>query len=565
MKRGYSDINPETGNSANSSVKKTKYNPYIHGTNSSILTLLPKTQFNLTDPLTMVEKYHAAPLFGEINRGGLDNPFGSCNICFGKIDTDAVYNLKQILSYAMGEHGTSRPSSPKFDLNKELIAGPNHNFNNINLLLIYLIRNKQLDIQYKLEKIPLRLNLFSLESLDLTPKEHFELALQIHYLYLILGKYLFINIDKIKNEKRVFFTAQCFSSYFNLNRLKEIIYTHHLNLKDIYENPTNEKLKSLLDSLELPADYVKEQKLNCTQFFSLTNTHGTEAWTRADVIVSSLTSSEFLKDIKVDSRARKTYILTQDEVLCYDNFQNELIYLESHNVAVILAKLGYSPEKLLELDRGEYYYEENLSAEVLEIFSDNFSCHREITTFFPGNIGSVIKDLSLNRLCPNDIVKKESSQLEFIKTLDRKFKLFLDIAEQPNDQYKLNEDQLDLFKKAFPLVLVLEDESKVRLLEDDEKIGEYRAINSELKVGTDFPVIATDTLENQHKLLTYFHKHHQADVNVVNFNSLSSNQKPHSLLTHDDGAPKLRWLAYRNFSTVNTLPIDEALALKVGL
>lgn len=46
------------------------YNAFIHGTNSSILSFLPKTDFTIKSPLDMLDENYAAPMTGELTRGG---------------------------------------------------------------------------------------------------------------------------------------------------------------------------------------------------------------------------------------------------------------------------------------------------------------------------------------------------------------------------------------------------------------------------------------------------------------------------------------------------------------
>ena len=64
---------------------------YIHGTDSKILSYLPKTEFKLIDVKEMLIKYKIAPLTGEIAGGGLSQADSPCSTSFGLL-MDYQYN-----------------------------------------------------------------------------------------------------------------------------------------------------------------------------------------------------------------------------------------------------------------------------------------------------------------------------------------------------------------------------------------------------------------------------------------------------------------------------------------
>ncbi len=63
----------------------TNKDPYIHGTNSNILALLPKTDFTLLTPLELITKHGVAPNGGEVTAGGNDTISSTSGSCFGKL------------------------------------------------------------------------------------------------------------------------------------------------------------------------------------------------------------------------------------------------------------------------------------------------------------------------------------------------------------------------------------------------------------------------------------------------------------------------------------------------
>lgn len=120
----------------------TNKNPYIHGTDSSILELLKYTEFNLMEPIEMIEKYRIAPMTGEITRGGFDNVQARCHPCFGRIkgiDLNS-YDLIKIMKYTHIKHDENPISILKY----QIYIGSRCCYSNINIILIYAVRCRQL-------------------------------------------------------------------------------------------------------------------------------------------------------------------------------------------------------------------------------------------------------------------------------------------------------------------------------------------------------------------------------------------------------------------------------------
>lgn len=67
-------INPTKKIDLNNTVDKLSFaitNPYLHGTRSSILNILPHTEFLIMDDISMIKHYGLAPMSGELTRGRL--------------------------------------------------------------------------------------------------------------------------------------------------------------------------------------------------------------------------------------------------------------------------------------------------------------------------------------------------------------------------------------------------------------------------------------------------------------------------------------------------------------
>lgn len=113
-------------------------NSYIHGTNSSILELLPLTNFELIDSISMIENYKVAPIGGEIKLGGNSTITARCNPCFGRVkkENNNSYDWNKVLKYT----NIKIDQSPVELLKEQIEIGVRCNYANINVILIYMVR-----------------------------------------------------------------------------------------------------------------------------------------------------------------------------------------------------------------------------------------------------------------------------------------------------------------------------------------------------------------------------------------------------------------------------------------
>jgi hypothetical protein len=122
-------------------------NPWIHGTTSRILSLLPLTNFELVEPIMMIEKYHLAPITGEITGGGLSRVWDRCEPRFGRIFSEGPnsYDLNKVRNYTGSYIQTDDwVSDPISNLKKRVDWGSNITYSNINIILIYAMRCRNL-------------------------------------------------------------------------------------------------------------------------------------------------------------------------------------------------------------------------------------------------------------------------------------------------------------------------------------------------------------------------------------------------------------------------------------
>ena len=261
------------------------YDPFIHGTNSSILSILPKSNFEILSPLEMMGTYHAAPMTGELTQGGYRSiqPKGIGKTSFAKISAQGKnsYTLSKVLSnYTNLEVGLTNKNLEYFK--QACDAGFKQSYLNINLILIYFVRARQ--SHDSLEQV------ISQDDLSLL-FEKIEGSIQFYYFMQLLGTHIFPNVaelnkfrifenskyPKVTDEgKRMHLAAANFLTYENI---VQKIMDNKINIKEIIDNPTKENLTKILNILEVPKTCTlkdtygnvveKDIKLPLTQFFSM--------------------------------------------------------------------------------------------------------------------------------------------------------------------------------------------------------------------------------------------------------------------------------------------------------
>lgn len=113
-----------------------------------------------------------------------------------------------------------------------------------------------------------------------------------------------------------------------------------------------------------------------------------------------------------------------------------------------------------------------------------------------------------------------------------------DVAFTARQQYFINH--------GFPVILLCEDEEKINMIQFSNY--EHRTSHP-LKLGYDIKTIATDKEENRLVIMKYLEQNHIYNVKVVLFFDLFTSQltkrPPQSPYTHQNGFPRLSWLAAR--------------------
>jgi hypothetical protein len=227
---------------------KAGFNPFIHGTNSSVLALLPRTNFEFLSPLKMMRQYNLAPMNGEISHGGLQN-LADGAMCFGRLNSDGDnsnhYSLKSIVEKYTGST-YEEPNLKKME--EELKQCVEQNFSNINLFLISLCRARQWGID--ISKLPI-------EELE----AEMTLRIQFYYLILCITDHLEPNLKAFKQYVHLndilcgTFGASAIDGEiqkrFTEKYFKDIIKSRNLDMKAIWKNPTPANIAILLQIFEL--------------------------------------------------------------------------------------------------------------------------------------------------------------------------------------------------------------------------------------------------------------------------------------------------------------------------
>lgn len=245
------------------------FNPFIHGTTSKALALMGKTGFFLQGPIDMVDQYGVAPLGGELTGGGLRDAKARCLPCFGRLGSHDEnfneYTLKKIINrYTQSRLLTL--DNVLFSLKCQVDLGPKILFSNINIILIYAARYRQLGGD--LSELPF---MQSLES-------RIQSSIGIFYFLMLIGHGIeadYSLLDSLSKEERQGIFDAIYTHYSSeklIDKFSEI----GISLHEIYKNPDPESIRILLNLVELPKTSViltgmfctpEEKTLTVTQLF----------------------------------------------------------------------------------------------------------------------------------------------------------------------------------------------------------------------------------------------------------------------------------------------------------
>lgn len=253
------------------------FDPFVHGTNSSIFSMLPKTNFQILPILTMLEDFQVAPMSGELTRGGY-NIVGTTLVkeenigrtSFARMTTTGYnsYTLEKVLSGYTSLKVTSSDTSLE-DFKYALSLGLRLAFANINLILIYFTRARQ--THASLEEVISSDALIKLQT-DINA------TTQFFYFIQLLGEYIHPNFNAIKESGLGRDVSDAGYTLLTFEYIVNKITENKLDMKAILDNPTHENLLKALTVLEFPKKCTiksgysgkdKEVEFQTTQFFCL--------------------------------------------------------------------------------------------------------------------------------------------------------------------------------------------------------------------------------------------------------------------------------------------------------
>jgi hypothetical protein len=233
------------------------FNPFIHGTSSQTLSMMQGTDFQLMPVIAMLQDFKVAPMVGELTQGGFsvigDGSNGNTITgapAFGRMQNDH-YDLNKVIgSY------TKYSDTMSLDACKENfkdILGRSHKsaFTNLNLLMIYLVRLRQLGVKAA--------DVAPLDEINAL-KERLNATIQFYYFILCVQKYIFIDgaeMERFKKENNLdgrYAFGDYIEHYFSFENFLEKIRSTGFNIEEIYNSPSPENINKLIEFVKISKD-----------------------------------------------------------------------------------------------------------------------------------------------------------------------------------------------------------------------------------------------------------------------------------------------------------------------
>ena len=233
------------------------FNPFIHGTSSQTLSMMQGTDFQLMPVIAMLQDFKVAPMVGELTQGGFSVIGDGSNSdtitgapAFGRMQHDH-YDLNKVIgSY------TKYSDTMSLDTCKENfkdILGRSHKsaFTNLNLLMIYLVRLRQLGVKAA--------DVAPLDEINAL-KERLNATVQFYYFILCVQKYIFIDaaeMERFKKENNLdgsYAVGDYIEHYFSFENFLERIRSTGFNIEEVYNSPSLENINKLIEFVKISKD-----------------------------------------------------------------------------------------------------------------------------------------------------------------------------------------------------------------------------------------------------------------------------------------------------------------------
>ncbi|RAP38512.1 hypothetical protein B1207_01090 [Legionella quinlivanii] len=219
------------------------YEPFLHATNSSILAILPKTQFQLMSPLEMMDTFLAGPVTGELTEGGYDN-LGVDDGFTGKTSFIKIssknLSLEDIIRLYLNREVLSPLESLRL-FQHHLKLGMKSGHENLDLLLIYFVQCRQ--YYDSLDKIISRAELEALfQSLNA--------VIPLLALMKLFKRYIHVNVKYINASSEKYALLISLDNLLLFEYLSEKLIKSKIDLEEISKNPTEENLIKIIEFLQ---------------------------------------------------------------------------------------------------------------------------------------------------------------------------------------------------------------------------------------------------------------------------------------------------------------------------
>jgi hypothetical protein len=213
--------------------------------------------------IAMLQNFKVAPMVGELTQGGfciIGEGSNSGTItgapAFGRMQHNH-YDLNKVIgSYTKYSDHTSL-NTRKEDFKYILEHSHKSAFTNLNLLMIYLVRLRQLGI-----KISAVAPLNEINTL----KERLNAAVQFYYFILCIQKYIFIDgaeIERFKKENNLdgyYAVGDYIEHFFSFENFIEKLRKTEFNIEEIYNAPSSENINKLIEFVKISKNSQEQVK-----------------------------------------------------------------------------------------------------------------------------------------------------------------------------------------------------------------------------------------------------------------------------------------------------------------
>lgn len=239
------------------------YNPFIHGTSSQTLSMMQSTDFQLMPVVEMLRNFKVAPMVGELTQGGFDTIGNGSEkdafigaSSFGRMQHDQ-YNLNKVIKDYTQYSDNTNVETCKEKFKNILKRAPQTAFSNLNLLMIYLVRLRQLGVKIS-EVVPI-------EEINIL-KDQLQASIQFYYFILCIQKYIFIDgaeMERFRKENNLtnFFAMEDYiEHFFSFENFQEKLIQEQCNVEEIYNTPSPANIQKLLNFIKISKDTQQNVK-----------------------------------------------------------------------------------------------------------------------------------------------------------------------------------------------------------------------------------------------------------------------------------------------------------------